>query len=97
MNKQSEYYSNACSEVQGLVKKGSKFILDVGCGSGAMGFSLKSQLAAEVWGIEIAEPAGLKAREKLDNVFIGPVEEYYERLPDRYFDTIIFSGLEGNQ
>ena len=93
MNKQSEYYSSIRSEVQDRVKKNSKFILDVGCGSGVMGYSLKSQLAAEVWGIEIVESAGLEAIEKLDNVFIGPVEECYEKLPNSYFDTMIFADV----
>jgi len=89
----SGYFANNRIEIQQLINKNSKKILDVGCGAGAMANEVKRKLNAETWGIELIEPAGKAASEKLDKVFIGKVEEEYIKLPDNYFDSIIFADV----
>ena len=93
MDIKSGYYSNSRNEVQDFVKQDSRFILDVGCGTGIMSGELKTRLNAEVWGIEISEEAAFEAKKRLDKVLSGAVEELYKQLPDKYFDTIIFADV----
>lgn len=87
------YYEYNRPEVQELVNKNSKRILDVGCGSGVMANELKQKLNAEVWGIELFEDAAERAASKLDKIIQGKVEEAISQLPDKYFDTIIFADV----
>jgi 2-polyprenyl-3-methyl-5-hydroxy-6-metoxy-1,4-benzoquinol methylase len=63
--------------------------LDVGCGEGGVGRSLRAAGASEVWGIEVHPAAAERARTVLDGVVAAPVEEALRggRLPGR-FDTI---------
>lgn len=87
------YFSNNRIEVQQIINPNSKVILDVGCGAGAMSAELKAKLGAEIWGIETFEDAANIARERLDNVLIGAVEEEYLKLPENYFDSIVFADI----
>ncbi len=89
----TDYYSLSRLEVQNLVSPESKKILDVGCAEGKMASELKERNKAEVWGIEIVKDAAQKAQKKLDNVLIGPVEEQIPKLPEEYFDSIIFADV----
>ncbi|MGD8777575.1 MAG: glycosyltransferase [Ignavibacteria bacterium] len=88
-----QYYEYNRPEVQKLVNPNSKKILDVGCGSGVMAFELKEKLNAEVWGIEPVEKAAKKAETKLDKVISGSIESALDKLPDNYFDSIIFADV----
>lgn len=87
--KANHYFNNSRPEIQKLVDPNAKKILDVGCASGFLGYSLKIKNNAEVWGIEISKEAAEKAMNKLDKVIIMPIEEAINFLPDNYFDTII--------
>jgi 2-polyprenyl-3-methyl-5-hydroxy-6-metoxy-1,4-benzoquinol methylase len=49
--------------------------LDVGCGEGGVGRSLRAAGATEVHGVEIMPGAAAVARETLDSVFAGGVED----------------------
>ncbi|WP_243370205.1 glycosyltransferase [Geotalea sp. SG265] len=91
--KPAAYYGFSRPEVQELVSPKAKRILDVGCAAGTMGGELKEKLQAEVWGIECQpEAAGLAAK-KLDKLLTGTVEEKLAKVPDGYFDTIIFADV----
>ncbi len=90
---ENKYYEYDRPEVRKLVSRDSKRILDVGCGAGALGFALKKEIDAEVWGIEIVNQQAEKAKEKLDKVLIGDINEKIKELPDNYFDTIIFADV----
>jgi 2-polyprenyl-3-methyl-5-hydroxy-6-metoxy-1,4-benzoquinol methylase len=63
--------------------------LDVGCGEGGVGRSLRAAGATEVHGVEILESAAARAREQLDSVFAGSVVDAIAsgQLPGP-FDTI---------
>ncbi|MFH1041002.1 MAG: glycosyltransferase [bacterium] len=88
-----QYYNNSRPEIQKMVSQKAKKILDVGCAAGHLGYELKKQLGAEVWGIEIVEDVANKAAKKIDFVINLAVENAIEKLPDNYFDTIIFADV----
>ena len=92
-DKFDQYYENARPEIQGIVGNSAKKILDIGCGAGSMAYQLKINNAAEVWGIEPVETAAVKARELLDRVLHSPVEPALEKLPNYFFDAIIFADV----
>ena len=87
------YYENEREDVQKLINPGSRRILDVGCGKGRLGKILKEKLNAEVWGVEYIEDIASFAAENLDSVISGSIEDAIFRLPDNYFDTIIFADV----
>ncbi|MBT7790612.1 MAG: glycosyltransferase, partial [Calditrichaeota bacterium] len=87
------YYSYSRPEIQTLVNPKSRTILDVGCASGKLASELKEKLGAEVWGIEYVKQVAEQAKEHLDKVIIGTIEENLSNLPDHYFDTIIFADV----
>ncbi len=76
--------------IKNLIYPGSRTILDIGCGLGYFGEDLKQKWKAEVWGIEYSEEIARLAEKKLDKVFAGTAENTLAKLPDSYFDTIIF-------
>lgn len=67
--------------------------LDVGCATGDFGASVKKLKSAKVWGVEVRVKEGQEAQSKLDQVFIGPIEEHLNQLPDKYFDVIFFNDV----
>jgi 2-polyprenyl-3-methyl-5-hydroxy-6-metoxy-1,4-benzoquinol methylase len=67
-------------------------LLDVGCGEGGFGESLKRLRKIEVWGVEPVKPAAEKASAKLDKVvkgIFGPETP----LPAGSFDCVIFNDV----
>jgi len=86
--KDPSYYGNARVDVLRFLEPPLGRVLDVGCGAGANAAVLRDLGATEVIGIEIHEPSAERARDVLDQVLTGPVEE---RLPDLAgaFDTIL--------
>jgi len=70
----------------------NQIILDVGCATGYLGASAKKN-GNSVYGIEISEIAIEKAREVLDGVVEGNIEEMEIPYPEEYFDIIICSDV----
>jgi 2-polyprenyl-3-methyl-5-hydroxy-6-metoxy-1,4-benzoquinol methylase len=66
--------------------------LDVGCGGGAFGYSLKKKFGCEVWGVESQPEAAEKASSRLDHVVNGYFGEEVG-LPVGYFDCIFFNDV----
>ncbi|MFH1788033.1 MAG: class I SAM-dependent methyltransferase [Candidatus Altiarchaeota archaeon] len=68
-------------------------ILDVGCGTGTLGFEMKKR-GNIVWGLDVSERAIKLARDKLDKVFICDVADL-ENLPVKgeEFDVIVFADI----
>jgi len=54
---------------------------------------LKQRGAREVWGVEIDEAAGQRARKLLDRVLIGDVAGLIDQLPDEHFDVVVFNDV----
>ena len=86
---EEDYYAFSRPDVQRLVNAASKRILDVGCGAGMLGGSLKQERGVEVWGVEYVPEVAKIAAERLDRVISGGIEDALAQLPDGYFDTII--------
>ncbi len=92
--KKSSYYGSLRLNILDLIPKGTKSLLDVGCGTGGTGFAAKQRLGLqEVVGIELFEPAALAARRKLDRVIIGDIEQLELDLPQNHFDCIICADI----
>jgi SAM-dependent methyltransferase len=64
-------------------------VLDVGCGAGRLGESIKARQPARVVGIEIVPAAAERARDRLDEVFMDDVEELKLPFTAGAFDCIV--------
>lgn len=92
-NKPGSYYSNYRPEMQQLFPETAKTFLDVGCGNGTMAAEIKVKHNVEAWGVEYMDVEAEKAKDILDNVFSGAIEENLKNLPDNYFDVIYFNDV----
>jgi 2-polyprenyl-3-methyl-5-hydroxy-6-metoxy-1,4-benzoquinol methylase len=81
------YYGNAREDLVAALPRPLGRVLDVGCGEGGVGRLLRAEGATAVAGIEINEQAAEQAREALDTVAVGGVEEVLPTLPGPW-DTI---------
>jgi 2-polyprenyl-3-methyl-5-hydroxy-6-metoxy-1,4-benzoquinol methylase len=88
-DKPASYYQLERADVVAELPQPIGRALDVGCGEGGVGRSLRAAGASEVHGVEILESAAVRARESLDSVVTGSVEDALAggRLPGP-FDTI---------
>lgn len=88
--KENSYYGLVRLDILDLIPKGTKHLLDVGCGTGDTGIAAKQQLGLqEVVGIEFYEPAAFVAQTKLDRVIVGDIEQLKLDLPQDHFDCIV--------
>lgn len=92
-NKSNVYYENLRPEMQELLPKDAKVILDVGCGRGAMAYSLMQKFNLEAWGIEFMKEEAEVAKSKLNVVISESIENALPQLPDKHFDVIYFNDV----
>jgi 2-polyprenyl-3-methyl-5-hydroxy-6-metoxy-1,4-benzoquinol methylase len=83
------YYRAPRPEMLKFVPTVAQRVLEVGCGEGAFGATVKDRTGAEVWGIEFNPQAAERARAVIDHVLAGDADERIAELPDAYFDTMI--------
>ena len=86
-------YTASRPELLELISPDSRKILDVGCADGHLSSFFRDQYNAEVWGVEISHTMADKAKNKMDRVLVGPIENFFSALPDKYFDTIILADI----
>ena len=86
--KDPEYYGLARLDVLRFLEPPLGRVLDVGCGAGGNAKALRERGATEIVGIEIHGPSAEKAREVLDTVLAGAVEDQLDNLTGT-FDTIL--------
>ncbi|HRY14806.1 MAG TPA: methyltransferase domain-containing protein [Candidatus Competibacteraceae bacterium] len=85
------YYHSPRPEVLALVSPQARLILDIGCGTGALGSGLKARQPCHVSGMECVPAVARLAAEALDAVHVGDVMEILPTLPEAHFDTIIMA------
>ena len=96
LNKDELYYRNKRTDLLALLPEDSQIqkVLEVGCGVGSTGYSLKQEKkAAQVFGIEINEKLKAEAEKNLDRVIIGNIEKLELPFEKEYFDCIIFADV----
>ncbi len=90
----STYYDNTRPEIAALVPATARTILDVGCGRGALGSALKSQVPGRtVTGIELVPEIADEARKVLDTVFTGDATTLSLPLQPSSMDCIICADI----
>lgn len=85
--KPAGYYGNAREDLVAALPRPLGRVLDIGCGEGAVGRLLRAEGATHVTGIELNPEAAERAREVLDEVAVGPVEQVLPTLSGPW-DTI---------
>ena len=78
-SKPDGYYGQGRADVVAELPHPIGRVLDVGCGEGAVGGSLRAAGAAEVVGIEIVPDAAAIAAQQLDQVAVGAIEDVLGR------------------
>lgn len=87
------YYDEPRPEVTSRIPESAKYILDVGCASGALGRLIKAERPlVEVRGIEPVPDQAERARKVLDDVMVGQADD---PLPNHWPrpDCIIFADV----
>ena len=93
MKETTNYYNHTREEVAFFVPSTIKTILDIGCGKGTFLKYAKKKTEAETWGIEMVIEIAEKAKNEVDNILIGKVEDAVNLLPNNYFDCITFNDV----
>lgn len=83
------YFEHSRPEVLALVPPLARRVLDIGCGGGRLGESIKSRQAAEVVGIELHPDAIGHAQQRLDKVLAANIEDSDTDFEAGRFDCII--------
>lgn len=92
--KPENYFQNTRTEMLDFLPEGSRNILEVGCGEGLFGHMLKQHFSdSTVWGLEIDTTAASAAKNKLDRVFVGDIDELWSEIPDNNFDLVVFNDV----
>ena len=93
-DKEYDYYEQPRPEMLDFIPSDARFMLDVGCSSGAFGGLIKRERpGVVVWGIEPNEQVCRVASERLDKVICGPFNEDVPELSGQKFDCIIFNDV----
>ena len=90
--KRADYFECARPEMLELFPSKSRRVLDVGCGSGVFGETLRDRFGCEVWGVEPDSKSAGKASATLHRAIHGCFDERLE-LPANYFDCICFNDV----
>ncbi|MDQ3721272.1 MAG: class I SAM-dependent methyltransferase [Actinomycetota bacterium] len=83
----ADYYEHSRAEVVVRLPRPLGRVLDIGCGAGGVGRTLRAAGARELVGIELDPVAAARAREVFDEVLEGDAEQVVASL-DGQFDTI---------
>jgi 2-polyprenyl-3-methyl-5-hydroxy-6-metoxy-1,4-benzoquinol methylase len=86
------YFQQTRPEMLPFIPANCKRILDVGCGSGGFGQTLKKTRTVEVWGIEPVAKFAAEAASRLDRVIEAPFSRELD-FRGMTFDCIIFNDV----
>lgn len=87
------YYNGARQSVADWIPNNISNILDIGCGQGAFLNLIKVKTGAETWGVEMVREVAEKAKDQVDNILIGRIEDVIDLIPDDYFEYIVFNDV----
>ena len=87
------YYSDTRKDLFNLIPRDSKRVLDVGCGTGELGYLLKQRGIEYVAGVELKREVAELARTKLDEVVEADIEKIELHFGEGYFDCIVFGDI----
>jgi GT2 family glycosyltransferase/tetratricopeptide (TPR) repeat protein/2-polyprenyl-3-methyl-5-hydroxy-6-metoxy-1,4-benzoquinol methylase len=83
------YFEHARPELLALIPHSARTVLDIGCGAGRLGAAVQARQEARVVGIERDEQAAATARDRLDRVLVGDVEQLEPGFAPGSFDAIV--------
>jgi GT2 family glycosyltransferase/tetratricopeptide (TPR) repeat protein/2-polyprenyl-3-methyl-5-hydroxy-6-metoxy-1,4-benzoquinol methylase len=87
--KDTSYFEFSRPDVLALVPQSARRVLDIGCGAGRLGESIKARQPAHVAGVEMSPDAAERAGQRLDRVDIGTIEDAAIDFPEQSFDCVI--------
>ena len=87
------YYQFNRPEVLALIPGGARRLLDVGCGAGSLGATVKSRQECFYCGIEPDDQAAAEAHRRLDHVYHTTIERFNEPDLLASFDCIILADI----
>lgn len=88
-SKSNDYFEHERSDVLALIPETATRILEIGCGGGRLGETIKQRQAARVTGIEYDPIAAQRAEQRLDEVHIGDIERNDITFTENSFDCIV--------
>ncbi len=84
------YYANARADLVAQLPQPLGRVLDVGCGAGGVGRSLRAAGAGELVGVELSATAAEQAKAVFDTVLVGDAEALIgDGMLNGPFDTIV--------
>lgn len=84
------YFDGSREDMKKYLPDHPKRSLEFGCGDGGFSSELKKRFGTETWAVELDETAAAKAAERLDKVIKADATEAIVKLPDNYFDLVLF-------
>ncbi len=92
-NKPDSYYQNVRNDLFPLIPENASTILEIGCAAGRTGRELKKMRNVFFAGVENDPEAACLAREVLDDVVEGNIEEMDLPYGENSFDCILFADV----
>jgi methionine biosynthesis protein MetW len=93
LSKENFYFSLEREMFKNAIRENNKSILDIGCGTGALGLFLRTNQNCNVFGIEINNAAFQEAEKNLDGVIEGNVETIDIPYKNNEFDYIVMGDV----
>jgi len=92
--KNEKYYRYSRAEMLKFIPENCNIFLEVGCGGGFFGKTLKeNHPSAVVHGIEICSEAAEEAKKNLDKVINSDINSAIDSLEDGFYDCFVFNDV----